>query len=222
MPYGNRQHPQLSWTPGQTVGEGIATTPLGSIYERDRLPDGRLRATYRPTAEAAPEVLYIGSGDTAYTKCVNHFHKMWDRKRNKQQAEPVDTPEPNPASAATWNIRLGEEKTRAQIAELTGGDHRYRGIVPTDDNITLYSDHEEAREFGYDYDGWDPDLGLFFYTGEVEAPARLVGGSVGLHSLESAADRLADPHLCSERVFRRAPPSNRQRRSRGAIPMLDL
>jgi hypothetical protein len=46
MPYGNRQHPQLRWTPGQKLGEGIATTPLGSIYKRDeRCSIARL--TYR-------------------------------------------------------------------------------------------------------------------------------------------------------------------------------
>ena len=166
MPYGDRTYPQLSWTPGQTLGEGIATTPLGSIYERDRLPDGRLRATYRSTADADPEVLYVGNGDTAYTKCLRHFHKMWDRQQNQQQADPDDDQEPNPSSATAWNIRPGEEKTRAQIAELTGGDHRYRGIVPTDHNVTIYSDHDQAQEFGYDYDGWDHDRELFYYTGE--------------------------------------------------------
>jgi len=91
---------------------------------------------------------------------------MWDRQQNQQQADPDDDQESNPASATAWNIRPGEEKTRAQIAELTGGDHRYRGIVPTDDNVTLYSDHDQAQEFGYDYDGWDLDLKLFYYTGE--------------------------------------------------------
>lgn len=165
MPYGNRPYPQLRWQKGPTDGEGTTTTPLGSVYARDRLPDGRLRATYRPTADSAPEELYVGNGHTAYEKCKQHFHKMWDRQQN-QPGDAADDLQTDPSPVAAWDIQPRDEKTRAQIAELTSGDHRYRGIVPTDHNVTLYCDHDEAKEFGYDYDGWDASRELFYYTGE--------------------------------------------------------
>lgn len=193
MPYGNRTYPELSWKQGQTRGEGTATTPLGSIYERARLPDGRLRATYRFTADANPEVLLVGSGHTAYEKCKNHFHKMWDRHQAQQQADPAGDPEPNPPSTAGWKIRPGEDKTRAQIAALIGGDYRYRSIIPTDDDVILYFDHEGAAEFGYDYDGWDFNLELFYYTGEgSEGDQQLKRGNyaIALHKEARKALRL--------------------------------
>lgn len=166
MPYGTRTHPQLNWDKGPTDGEGIVTTPLGSVYQRERLPDGRLQATYRPAADTAPEVLFTGSGYEAYKQCIRHFQRMWDRQQNQQQADSSGKPEPDPPSASTWAIRLGEKKTRAEIAEATGGDHKYQSIVSTEDDIALYCDHDDSEAFGYAYDGWDSTRTLFFYTGE--------------------------------------------------------
>jgi hypothetical protein len=66
-----------------------------------------------------------------------------------------------------WNIAVGEDNTRAQIQEkCRSGDHRYNGIVTSDTDVFMYSDHEKAKKSGYDFDGWDPDHELFFYTGE--------------------------------------------------------
>lgn len=119
MPYGNRPFPQLRWKQGRTRGEGKTTTPLGSVYERDRLPDGRLRATYRVTADAESEVLYIGNGNTAYQRCKNHFHRMWAEYQKQQLADATEILESNPLSTADWNIRVGEEKAADQIDSTT-------------------------------------------------------------------------------------------------------
>ena len=67
----------------------------------------------------------------------------------------------------SWNIAVGEDNTRAQIQEkCQSGDHRYNGIVTSDADVFLYSDHEKAKKSGYDFDGWDPHHAVFFYTGE--------------------------------------------------------
>jgi 5-methylcytosine-specific restriction protein A len=90
---------------------------------------------------------------------------MWDRQQN-QPGDPADELETDPPPVPAWDIRTGAEKTREQIGKETSGDHRYRGIVPTDHDVILYCDHDQAKEFGYDYDGWDSTRELFYYTGE--------------------------------------------------------
>jgi len=94
--------------------------------------------------------------------------------------------------AATWNITPGETNTRQEIADLCGGDHRYRGIVPFDGNVAIYSDHSKAGDFGYDFDGWDANHHLFFYTGE---------GSVGDQQLVRGNRSIAD-HREEDRALR--------------------
>lgn len=65
-----------------------------------------------------------------------------------------------------WTIPLGQDYTRAQIAAASGGDHRYRGIVPLSTDVVCYSGHDKASTSGYDFDGWDANRELFYYTGE--------------------------------------------------------
>ena len=95
-------------------------------------------------------------------------------------------------ASTTWTIAPGEDNTRDEISAQCGGDHRYRGIVPLTADVVIYSDHDKAGEFGYDFDGWDANRELFFYTGEgATGDQRLVGGN-----------RAIDDHKEQNRVLR--------------------
>ncbi len=92
-----------------------------------------------------------------------------------------------------WNVSSGEAYTRRQIAQLCGGDHRYRGIVPLDEDIVIYSDHANAGDSGYYYDGWSAERSAFFYTGEGSKGDQVFkGGNSAIrdHRSQSRALRL--------------------------------
>lgn len=94
---------------------------------------------------------------------------------------------------APWNIRPGEDFTRRQIAEFLDGDHRYRGIVPLDADIVIYSDHKNAGDSGYYYDGWSVERSAFYYTGEGSKGDQVFkGGNSAIrdHKNQSRALRL--------------------------------
>jgi len=96
-------------------------------------------------------------------------------------------------AASTWNITLGEENTRDQIAASCGGDHRYHGIVPLAEDVVIYSDHAKASKSGYYFDGWDANRELFFYTGEGgNGDQRFTAGNAAIanHKAEGRALRL--------------------------------
>lgn len=96
-------------------------------------------------------------------------------------------------SDAPWNISPGEDYTRRQIAEFHGGDHRYRGIVPLDADIVIYSDHKNAGDSGYYYDGWSAERSAFYYTGEGSKGDQVFkGGNSAIrdHKNQSRALRL--------------------------------
>jgi 5-methylcytosine-specific restriction protein A len=95
--------------------------------------------------------------------------------------------------ASTWNITPGEVITRDEIADRCGGDHRYRGIVPFDGNVAVYSDHEKGKTFGYNYDGWDAHQEVYFYTGQgANGDQQLIRGNRAIadHKLDNKALRL--------------------------------
>lgn len=70
-------------------------------------------------------------------------------------------------TAPVWRIAPGEDRTRAEIHGAYGGS-RQNGISPSAQtpNVLVYSDHEKASQNGYDFDGWNADHSLFYYTGE--------------------------------------------------------
>ena len=70
-------------------------------------------------------------------------------------------------TAPLWSIAPGEDRIREEIHGAYGGS-RQNGISRSAQtpNILVYSDHEKASRNGYDFDGWDVNHELFYYTGE--------------------------------------------------------
>jgi len=66
-----------------------------------------------------------------------------------------------------WGIAPGEDRIRKEIHGAYGGSSQ-NGIAVSAQtpNILVYSDHEKASENGYDFDGWDLNGEVFYYTGE--------------------------------------------------------
>jgi 5-methylcytosine-specific restriction protein A len=96
-------------------------------------------------------------------------------------------------ASTTWTIAPGQDNTREEISAQCGGDHRYRGIVPLTADVVIYSDHDKAGEFGYDFDGWDANHELYFYTGDgASGDQRLVRGNRAIvdHKEQNQALRL--------------------------------
>jgi 5-methylcytosine-specific restriction protein A len=62
---------------------------------------------------------------------------------------------------------LGEITTRTELAQLYGGSVFSGGIVPANKsgNVFVFSDPEAGEEFGYTFDGLNPDEDVFYYTG---------------------------------------------------------
>ncbi|ORW06258.1 hypothetical protein AWC13_00070 [Mycobacterium kubicae] len=61
------------------------------------------------------------------------------------------------------------------------------------EDVVIYSDHDKAGESGYDFDGWDANRELFFYTGEgANGDQRLVSGNKAIvdHKEQNRALRL--------------------------------
>ncbi|WP_370420353.1 hypothetical protein AB8O64_19790 [Streptomyces sp. QH1-20] len=80
-------------------------------------------------------------------------------------------------------IKPGDVKTRAELKEIFGGGLQ-GGIIPsrTTDNILLYTDHESAKDFGYQ-DGWlaeeDQSGPIFEYTGQGTLGDQTLSGNNG-------------------------------------------
>lgn len=70
-------------------------------------------------------------------------------------------------TASAWSINPGDERTRKEIHSEYGGSAQ-NGIAPSarTANILVYSDHDKAAAYGYDFDGWNFSKKLFYYTGE--------------------------------------------------------
>jgi hypothetical protein len=70
-------------------------------------------------------------------------------------------------SSADWDISVGAYLSRSERKARFGGAV-YGGIEPSasSPNVFLYSDPSRGEAYGYNYDGWADDGGLFLYTGE--------------------------------------------------------
>ncbi|MFI9063069.1 hypothetical protein ACIGQE_14480 [Streptomyces sp. NPDC053429] len=87
-------------------------------------------------------------------------------------------------------IKPGDVRTRAELKAIFGGGPQ-GGIIPsrTTDNILLFSDHESAKDFGYQ-DGWlveeDKSGPIFEYTGQGTLGDQTLSGNNGsvLHHVE--------------------------------------
>ncbi len=66
-----------------------------------------------------------------------------------------------------WDIHTGDILTREQIHGGHGGNPQ-AGIsrASSSPDVLVYSDHEKASANGYNFDGWDSDRRVLFYTGE--------------------------------------------------------
>lgn len=63
------------------------------------------------------------------------------------------------------------------------GGGKYGGIEPsrTTPNVFIYSDPSKAVRYGYNFDGWNDDRTIFFYTGEGRrGPQTMTAGNLAL------------------------------------------
>ncbi|TFC01617.1 hypothetical protein E3O42_09590 [Cryobacterium adonitolivorans] len=68
---------------------------------------------------------------------------------------------------ARWELVPGDYLGRQERQDLYGGA-TFGGIQPSalSPNVFLYSDPAQGSNYGYEYDGWNEDGSVFFYTGE--------------------------------------------------------
>ena len=66
-----------------------------------------------------------------------------------------------------WSIEVGDELTREEISRQYGGS-KFGGIEASakTPNVFIHTDPDQAGLHGYDFDGWNEDGTVFFYTGE--------------------------------------------------------
>ena len=81
--------------------------------------------------------------------------------------DPQDTP--------PWELEPGVFLSRSERSDIYGGGTQ-SGIEPSTSSefIFLYSDPVKGLAFGYNFDGWNEDETIFYYTGE---------GQLGHHTL---------------------------------------
>jgi Mrr N-terminal domain len=98
------------------------------------------------------------------------------------------------AGTLDWDLYPGDTLSRQERVGRFGGG-RYGGIEPSRStpNVFLYSDPSAGSEYGYDYDGWSTDGGVFLYTGEGrQGDQQMVNGNLALlhHASDGRALRL--------------------------------
>jgi hypothetical protein len=70
-------------------------------------------------------------------------------------------------TAAQWGLKPGDDRIRKEIHGAYGGSSQNGiSVSAQTPNILVYSDHEKASRNGYDFDGWDVNHELFYYTGD--------------------------------------------------------
>jgi hypothetical protein len=106
-----------------------------------------------------------------------------------------------------WNLKVGTEVTRAEVAERYGGS-KFGGIEPSGSsrNVFLYSDLSAGRKYGYNFDGWGEDGEVYFYTGEGPDDQALNSGNKAIAE-----------HLNDKRALRLFEATGRSRRPGGKI-----
>jgi hypothetical protein len=99
-----------------------------------------------------------------------------------------------PALEAQWEVDPGDYLSRQERQDLFGGA-TMGGIQPSNEspNVFLYSDPSRGRRYGYNFDGWNAEGSVFFYTGEgASGDQRLRAGNRAVqdHALKGRALRL--------------------------------
>lgn len=77
------------------------------------------------------------------------------------------------------DLKPGDTIRRSELNARYGG-RRYGGISPSrqSDNVFLFTDQERGAVHGYIYDGFNPEDGLYHYTGEgQEDDQRMIQGN---------------------------------------------
>lgn len=71
------------------------------------------------------------------------------------------------ALEALWELEPGDYLGRQERQDIYGGG-TMGGIQPAVDspNVFVYSDPARGSKYGYQFDGWNADSSVFFYTGE--------------------------------------------------------
>jgi hypothetical protein len=79
--------------------------------------------------------------------------------------------------AQQWNLEVGQKTTRAENADTFGGA-KYGGIEPAhaSGNLFVYTDPASGSDYGYDFDGWASDEGVFLYTGNGQIGDQQLSG----------------------------------------------
>lgn len=82
-----------------------------------------------------------------------------------------------------WGLRVGEIRTRTELAAEYGGSVYSGGIVTAtaSNNIFIFSDPDVGAAYGYNYDGLSEDNQVFNYTGQgTSGDQRLAGANRSL------------------------------------------
>ena len=98
--------------------------------------------------------------------------------------------------SSSWRQAVvpGETLVREQIHGAYGGNSQ-AGISRSSNspNVLVYSDHEKAADNGYDFDGWDRSLRVYYYTGEGKVGDQTLARgnrAIAEHQRDAAALRL--------------------------------
>lgn len=99
-----------------------------------------------------------------------------------------------PALEAQWELDPGDYLGRQERQDLFGGA-TMGGIQPSNEspNVFLYSDPARGHSYGYNFDGWNADGSVFFYTGEGrtgDQRLRVGNRAIRDHALKGRALRL--------------------------------